>query len=718
MKKMKKIVYSALIFAGLTAIPSCSDMLETSSPSVIDANFVFSNIETARAAMDGAYEEWRNTAQNYVFGDGLYYGSEVTGSDVERHPEAWTNQPGRHYPESFYQNGTYASSYNLLSYQTETNAYTSLYSCIAKANAIINGMHNASNFEELMSAETASDLSQLYGEAIALRAVSYLELIRFYGDVPYASQNGVAAKGLTPRDSIYDLCLADLVKVEPLMYVVGENTKMAKNVFSRTFVQGLIGRMALDAAGYQLRRTDLGSNYYRNGEGVALTIETIGSPNNNGVYGRRDDYMDLYQTAKTYLKACLDEPGTAVFRASDPRAASSTGQKFNNPYQYFFQQMNDLVYADESIYEYAMTQGAGNDARPYSFGRVSSGGSSKAYPCKSYGQGRINPAFYYGMFDPQDKRRDVSVCVTGSTGKGVEKLIPFTPNSKAEGGGLTLNKWDENRMANPNVLSQRKSGINGPFMRLSEIYLNYAEACAVTGDAGTARVYLDLIRDRAFEAGKANTDQFIAANGSLLKAIITERAFEFAGEGDRRWTLVRTGLMPEAIRNIKEMTYNMMQGLKDNGYYTFTNGNTISKYVYTKLVDAKATYGYRLTTECPADSVNNPVLYPGWRGQNDDWEAIAAKNNLVFTYANTNTNLAIKGLFNYIDPNGAEAAALIADGYAMVDWGASLVNAYDEYYTYLFFDYDYDKAPIYLWPYTPNIISTGGFTNGYDFKQL
>jgi hypothetical protein len=163
------------------------------------------------------------------------------------------------------------------------------------------------------------------------------------------------------------------------------------------------------------------------------------------------------------------------------------------------------------------------------------------------------------------------------------------------------------------------------------VYLNY-DSSAVTGDNATARTYLAKIRERAFPAGEANTDAFITSCGSMFKAIITERAFEFAGEGDRRWTLVRTGLLPEAIRNIKEMTYKMIQGLKTNGYYTFSNGNTISNYVYTKLVDAKTTYGYRLTTQCPAGKENDPVLYPGWRGQNDDWEAIATKNGLSITY--------------------------------------------------------------------------------------
>jgi hypothetical protein len=717
MLKMRISKYKAILLIVVMSIfASCEDFIETSSPSVVDAEFVFSNIETARAAMDGAYEDWRSACSSYAFGDGFYYASEVTGSDICRHPEPFSNQPGRHYPECLYQNGTYTSSYTLLSYQSETNCYTAMFGCIAAANSIINAIQETDEYTEFMAGDEATDMSQLYGEAITLRACSYRELIKYYGDVPYAYQNGVAAEGLVSRDSIYDVCIAQLIEVEPLMYRLGENsTTSEKNIFSRTFVQGLIGRMCLDAAGYQTRRTDLGTDFYKDGDGNTLSFETLGNSNNDAEYGRRSDYKDLYTTAQTYLKACIDNPGTATFYSTDPRSTGDAGQVFDNPYQYFFQQMNDLEYADESIYEYAMTQGSTNDSRPYSYGRVSSGGSSKAYPCKSYGQGRVNPAFYWGMFDPNDKRRDVSVCVTGSTGGGYETLIPFTPNSKASGGGLTFNKWDENRMASPYVLKKRKSGINGPYMRMSEIYLNYAEACAVLGDDATAQTYIALIRERSFPDGEANTSQFISDCGSTFKAVIQERGFEFAAEGDRRWTLIRTGLLPEAIQNIKEMTADMLAGLEANGYYTFENGNTISNYVYTKLVDAKEEYGYRLTTECTDES--DPVLFPGWRGQNDDWEGVAEDNGLSFTYDDTKTNLAIKGLFEYIDPDGSEAAALIADGYEKEDYGIELVDNYDEYYTYLFYDYDYTSAPIYLWPYTPNIISTGGFTNGYGFVQ-
>lgn len=707
---MKKIIYSALCVAALSAA-GCSDFLETSSPSVVDGDFVFSNMTTARTAMDGAYEAWRGTANSHVFGAGLYYAADLAGSDIERHPENYTAQLGRHRPEGFYVNGTETAAYNNVEYQKESNAYTNLYAVISKCNAITTAMENASYFDEIMSAGVPSNQTQLYGEAVALRATCYRELMKYYGDVPYNVTFGVPAGGLVPRDSIYDVVLIDLERIEPLMYRVGENG-VAKSQLSRTYVQGLIGRMALEAGGYQTRRSDV---KYVDGEGNALTFETKGQPNanaDNAVYGRRSDWKKKYELAKKYFGECLANSGTAQLVLTDPRTADN-GRTYGNPYQYFFQEMHmpDETFATESIYEYEMPQGSASNERPYSNGRPSAGGNN-SFPCKSYGQGRINPAFYYGIFDPNDMRRDVSMTVTGSTGKGIEKLLPFTPGSTANGGGIALNKWDENRQTSPWYQKQRNSGINGPYMRISEIYLGYAEACAALGEEAPAKNYLKIIRERAFPEGKADTEGFITKCGGILNAVIEERGFEYAGEGDRRWTLIRTGLIAEKIKRIKDLTKQMIDGLKANGSYTFENGNVISAYVYTKLVDAKSQYGHRLTAQTPAGKENDPVLFPGWRGQNDDWASIAQKGNIKFDNVNE-TNLAIEGLFAPV----ANEQALLDAGYTKQDWGVTLVAQEDNYYDKLFCNYDYVSAPIYLWPFTPNIIVTSGMHNGYGFTD-
>lgn len=98
---MKKVIYSTLCAAGMLALTaSCSDFLETSSPSKTDAGFVFSTSETARAALEGAYADWMTAAQNKVFGDGLFYAADVAGSDIERHPEKFEAQPGRTIPSA------------------------------------------------------------------------------------------------------------------------------------------------------------------------------------------------------------------------------------------------------------------------------------------------------------------------------------------------------------------------------------------------------------------------------------------------------------------------------------------------------------------------------------------------------------------------------------------------------------------------------------------
>lgn len=717
---MKKIFYSALCVAAL-ATTSCSDFLETSSPSVVDGDFVFSNMTTARAAMDGTYEAFRDAIQNDLFGDGFYYAMDVTGSDIERHPESYTAQLPRHEPECFYVNGTVTGTYVATGYQKESpsNGYARSFNTISKANAVISAMEAMDGFEEQIAAGQPTDILNLYGEAVAIRATCYRELIKYYGDVPYNDTFGEPAGDLVGRDSIFEACLIDLQRVEPIMYRLGEKGTDASQI-TRTYVQGLIGRMALEAGGYHTRRSDI---VYRDIDGNEISFEQKGKVNanaDNAVYNRRTDYKKFYEIAKTYFGKVLENPGTAKFHLTDPRK-NEEARQYNNPYQYFFEQMHETkteTLADESIYEIVMTMGSGNDARPYSFGRPSAGGSklkaNAGMPCKNYGQGRINPAFYYGMFDPNDMRRDVSIAVTGSKGDGSEKLLPMKPGSQSNGGGLSLNKWDENRQDMP-YSGQRKSGINAPYMRMAEVYLGYAEACAVTGDEATAKQYLKIVRERSFPAGKANTDAFIASRGSLVEAIIDERGFEYAGEGDRRYTLIRSGFIGEKIKAVKELTKAMIAGLKADHYYEFENGNVISDYVYTKLVDGNDVLGYRLTAQASeaqlADPAKKELAYPSWRGQHDNWESVCAAGGFTFAGA-TKTNLAIQGLFEKVD-----GAALEAAGYTKEEWGKALVDNEEDYYNKYFNGYDFETAPIYLWPFTPNVVATGGFRNGYGFQN-
>lgn len=293
---------------------------------------------------------------------------------------------------------------------------------------------------------------------------------------------------------------------------------------------------------------------------------------------------------------------------------------------------------------------------------------------------------------------------------------------------MPLNKWDESRMPSPYYTAQRSSGVNWPQMRMADVILMLAEVYAELGDEPSAKTELTKVRSRAFATADQTTkvtNYISALTGNALKdAIQEERRLEFCGEGLERYDLIRTGKMPSKIVERRNIQIAMVNGLTTNGYYTFPNGNTISKYIYVKKVNVgDAAYGMTkmLTTLCtvaPSDPTY-PIRYPSWRGNCDVWPAAQGYLPTAGT-----RNLAIQGLFTYIDPAGAQAAALVAAGYAKTNWGQDIVANAGQYTTSLFKGYTdaYAAAgvpPRYLLPLSSTTISksNGLITNGYGFAQ-
>lgn len=720
---MKKIFYLSLL--GITLFSSaCSDYLEQSSDSEADVEFIFSDVTTARAALNQAYETWRGKAN--IHSGGLFYDVVSGGSDIECQPELFATSPGRWTPSNLYGavdatrilHGT--ANFPIASQGNFETTWTNLYNIISITNTLINSFEQSGSYDKFKEQAEPSELSEIYGEAVALRASCYHELIRFYGDVPHQLEAGAEVTGLTPRDVIAEFQINKLIEVEPWMYRVGEHSSVTRAKMNRTYVQGLIARMALIEGGYQARRDDID---YVDLEGNAISFEKVAqTPANQCFYGRPTNWQDWYKLAEKYLTAAVENPGSVHLQTTDPRSKGANGQEYDNPFQYVFQQMmmGDGKYADENVYEIPETYASSSD-RIYNWGRPSTGGGSNAFPCKAYGQGRFAPIYFYDDFEPNDLRRDVTCAITGSAGNGAETVIPFDKGNTAAGGGIGVNKWDENRMDNPYILKSRKSGVNCPYLRFADILLMLAEVKATLGDNGAARNYLAMVRNRAFKSEtEADVDGFITKCGSLLDAVLEERKLEFGGEGMRRYDLIRTNTIGKAVKSFHERTGAMIADLESKGWHQFDNGNVISSYIWYKLVDP-AEYGirYRLTTTCTDKT--NPVLYPGWRGQNDDWASVAASNGTPTNTltAGKQTNVAIKGLFEYIDPAGIEAQELERNGWIKMPWGAKIVEQKEQYNDYVFDGYVEGEVPIYLCCIHANIIknANGALTNGYGFAN-
>jgi len=632
---MKKIVIYIFLVLSLFMYSGCTDYLDVSNAGQSDDNFVMSSPSEAFKALSWVYAEYR---QNAAHG-GNYNWQDPLGSDAEYMSEypSVNNVIARLQPG--------ATTVN-----TDMNLYNSLNVALARASRIADLIGAKAEYQSDVKGSAPTSWTHLYGEAKTLRAYLAWELVRHFGDVPYGYENQVVTTyTLTSRFEIMDEIMADVKAVEGKMYVLGQGGITTERI-SRTFANALIGEIALHAGSWQTIRTDM--------QGLYGTVQFVnkGAADNSCVYARRTDYLDYIRVAEQYLNAAVTtQSGTAKLITSDTRAV-------NNPFQKHWQEINSRRISQESIFEIGCVPGIGNCEYGYSMARPGSNSSVNSY-LNTFAAIRIIPSFFYNAYETGDMRRDVSMVVTGSNAAtGQENLIPLGVGTRIGGGGPSINKWDKNRGDVPLYANAtfRGSGINYVILRMADVMLLLAEAKAVSGtDVAGAITLVNQIRTRAF----GNTSKNIAGltGEALLDAIYNERKLELLGEGTIRWDMIRSGKFNERAIAIRKEMADMTAGLAASGFYTFPSGRTISNYVWTKYVQVGGNVA--TVTQNPVET--DPALYPGWRG---------IYNWGVAAYTTTARNLAIKGLYNYIDPAGAEAQALVAGGYTRVDWGIKVWN--------------------------------------------
>jgi hypothetical protein len=683
---MKRYIkYIAAVALCLSFTQCKKSFLDVTSPSSVDDNFVTSTTTETFKSLSWCYANYR---QNCIMGG--YRWNDPVGSDAEYYPEDGSTN-----------NLNAIGRSDQLGVDNASGGFNSLYQTLALASRLATVIAMKDAYKADVAAAKTTDWTQLYGEAITMRAFCYFQLTLHFGDVPYGYENtGADDYTLTSRFDIYDKLIADLKNVEPLMYNIGQGG-INQERMSRTFCDALIGQIALFAGGYQTIRTDV-TGLYGN-----VSFIKKGNESFKCVYARRSDYQTYYQTAKTYLQKAIDNKGSAGFITTDTR-----GGNINNPFQRHFQYFNDLTVSPESIFEIGNIQGgtlATTSEYPYAFGRPSDGGSSVAAPTKTFAALRIVPTVYYGEYLNADHRRDPSVTVTASNGDGNEKMITFTPGSKSQG-GIATNKWDDNRMASPNLTAQRASGINWPILRIADVILMLAEVKAELGEAD-AFTLVNQIRQRAFGTTKFN---IAALSGQALKdAVLQERKLELLGEGTRRWDMIRSGTYSERAIALQQEMATTINDIKTQGYHHFANGNDFPAYIWIK----KVALSNPLTYDCAAtDTLTNPAAYPSWRGQyNYSTNATVASKVVGSAH-----NLAIQGLFRYISPGGVEATALQAAGYTKTNWGIDLANAATVYQRNILSGItSAGDPPRIYWPIPSETLtkSKGKITNGYGLAQ-
>lgn len=199
MKHSTKIKNIFLLSVSIIfCLTSCKKFLQVNpSSSLIETNDVFSNDQTALAAVSGVYVQIRlSTTALANSGTSLYTG--LSSDEIYNTSSSSTADP-------FFTNSLLSNNSTI-----NTSFWASSYSNIYKINAIIEGLEASSNI-------TDSVKIQLVGEMKIVRALYYFYLVNLFGDVPLIVSTDYQVNSTMPRIAtakIYEQIISDLKDAE------------------------------------------------------------------------------------------------------------------------------------------------------------------------------------------------------------------------------------------------------------------------------------------------------------------------------------------------------------------------------------------------------------------------------------------------------------------------------------------------------------------------
>lgn len=475
---------------------SCSDFLDIPSKSKTNEETVFSSIEKAEMAVLACYTGvWMQDA---------WYKAQ-NGTD-----EMWST-------ESNSNANNYAANYVLNDQSCPTEIYTTSYASIERCNVCLKELQNMD-----LSGDNDKKRQIYIGECLAVRATCFLNLIRYFGDVPYPTvpviDMSTFSSSRVDRDVIYDGIIADLQKAVELLPWYSEGFFSTPERISKNAAYGLLARTALYAAGYSLH----------------WDLKTY---DKSSLQMRRP--LDNDRVDKLYLIA--DEACRAIIEKGENSLLTN--------YEDVFRALNEggVYNPQEVMFEYAQFGNTTNGRVGYTNGLCIH--ASNALYGKTLPLQLIHPVFYLS-FAEGDTRRDVTVGNYSIDDVGNDIAVPY--------GALNLGKWRCNWKAGPRTATL-KTDVNWPMLRYSDVLLMYAEAenYLNNGPTDAAVSAYEEVRLRAFGGDASKIGDTPTDYDSFFRAIVKERAFELATEGWRRTDLIRWNLLDEVLAETKENTIKM-----------------------------------------------------------------------------------------------------------------------------------------------------------------
>lgn len=469
MKKYIAIGCLALTMVGTT---SCGDsFLTVESSDKLLVNEYYNSESRIFEALVAAYDplNWLDYAWGYT---NLSMTSDVMSDDVYVGGSGPTDQGGLYRMSIFDATPTQ---------QVAGGLWTALYSGINRSNIVLQYIDGVPNLAE-------STKKMYINEAKALRSFYYLWLWKFWGNIPYYTENLTFpyTHEQNTADQVYDGIITTLDEI------IADNIlpMRRESEWSGRVTQAFVYMMYADCVMYQ-------NDEARYSKTLNYMKEIISS----GKYSLTPNFADIWE-----------------------EATGEWNQESIFELEYFNQ--NGARAWDNEI-------GDGGTVYPKLIGINALAGSPEFQGGWGFEPVRQE---IYDQFDPSDIRRDASILnfeeykktnPTASyepryqdTGNFLRKYLPRVGGNEGATGAADMNYNNNCRL-----------------YRYAETLLNAAELALRVSDGG-AQGYLDQIRVRAG----------VPTVTATFDNILQERRLEFVGEGKRYFDLVRSGKATEVLK--------------------------------------------------------------------------------------------------------------------------------------------------------------------------
>ncbi len=572
MKTIRYLIYMLILAFGLV---SCEDFFETSSPSDTDVSAVSDD--------PAFYEELIQ----------VIYSKSIFGADRSYRNRLSNGYQGMNTDIEFTQK---SDAMNIARYNCSLTE-----SAICRVNkdpwTYLNMAYQQCNDVIAQMDTTTSNpkLQYLYGEALTLRAFVYLELVKFWGDVPAVfDTNGDAYPEKEDRNVIYERIRYDLKKAADLMgwseEILWAPAKKTITRPNKAFALGLLARADLMYAGYALRPDSW----------------IVGG---GSTYGVQFNVTDATKRQELYQEV-VDACGEVIAHYGDSKLKSTFKGVFYDICQ------DKTSFADtEWLWVMPFADGTRGQFMNYNCPKS----RDALYALKNYQGGNTNsaqllvPTFVFD-FEAGDLRKDVVVAPftwNADNAEGVSndvakrKIIfdgSFLTDSAAERilyqknvdiSNIYLGKYRVEWMSRNKT--DDDDGIDYPILRYGDVLLMYAEASigGISGDVPSTTSYPGAFTPQeAFD--KIRTRAGLASKELNMANIIDERAFELCGEYIRKYDLERWGMLKDKLVETKTRLANLdahtgeFAATSDTIYIKYKNNDAL---VYDGYATAKVTFG-------------------------------------------------------------------------------------------------------------------------------